>query len=261
MTGPLTDAELAAITPDIVFDGGDLDCGSGLVLLIRENMLQTPVGGVLEMRSSEPTVADDLPPWCRLAGHEYLGQLPGPEAGQGRVRYLVRRGEQQQAQSGGTNGDEAALADDKARAKAYVWRLRTRSTGHQRATVYCRNFSWHIGQSASFEEKDAHPSAVEAVLGALGGSLATAYATEAARAGLEVDDIELTVAGRLHNVLAHLGLEEGDPSFSEIEVKCYASTMDDEGLAKKAFETVVARSPIAATLAKAVPLTLKFSVV
>jgi Predicted redox protein, regulator of disulfide bond formation len=253
-SGAPAEAELSRITPDVVFDGGDLDCGSGLVLMIRENMLNVPVGGVLEMQSSEPTVADDLPPWCRLAGHEYLGKLPG----QGRVRYLVRRGAPQAAQA----ADEAtALAEDKAKAKEYVWRLRTRATGAQQATVYCRNFSWTLGQAASFEEKDAHPSAVEALLGALGASLATAYATQAARAGLEVDDIELTVTGRVHNILAHLGLEEGDPSFADIEVKCYASTMDDEDAARREFETVVARSPIAATLKKAANLTIKFSVV
>ena len=54
------------IKPDHMFDGGDLDCGSGLILLIRENMLAVPVGGILEMRSREPSVADDLPPWCRM---------------------------------------------------------------------------------------------------------------------------------------------------------------------------------------------------
>jgi uncharacterized OsmC-like protein len=238
---------------DVLFDGGDLDCGSGLVLMIREHMLLVPVGGVLEMRSSEPTVGDDLPPWCRMAGHEYLGRLPG--VGAGVVRYFVRRGAQQAVL------EEAALAEDKAKAKDYVWRLRTRATGHQKATVYCRNFSWVLGQSASFEEKDAHPSAVEALLGALGGALVTAYATECARRGLELDDIELTVSGRLHNVLAHLGLEQGDPSFAEIEVKCYASTLDDEAQARAAFADVVARSPIAATLAKATSLNIKFAVV
>ena len=251
---PPAQTGLESLAPDVMFDGGDLDCGSGLVLLIRENMLKVPVGGVLEMRSSEPTVADDLPPWCRLAGHEYLGKLPG----EGRVRYLVRRGA---PQAEAAKAEESALADDKTRAKAYVWRLRTRATGHQQATVYCRNFSWVLGQAASFEEKDAHPSAVEALLGALGASLATAYATQAARAGLEVDDIELTVTGRLHNVLAHMGLEEGDPSFADIEVKCYASTMDDEDAARRAFEEVVARSPIAATLKKAANLSIKFVVV
>jgi uncharacterized OsmC-like protein/TusA-related sulfurtransferase len=257
-SGELASADLAALAPAVVFDGGDLDCGSGLVLLLREHMLQTPVAQVLEMQSCEPTVADDLPPWCRLAGHEYLGKLQG----QGRVRYFVRRGAPQHAAAGQAPlTEEEALAEDKRRAKEYVWRLRTRASGHQKATVYCRNFSWVLGQAASFEEKDAHPSAVEAVLGALGASLATAYATEAARSGLALDDIELTVSGRLHNVLAHLGLEAGDPSFAEIEVKCYASTLDDEVAARKAFETTVARSPIAATLKKATNLTVKFALV
>ncbi|MDO9084144.1 MAG: OsmC family protein [Humidesulfovibrio sp.] len=248
----------SGITADVVFDGGDLDCGSGLVLMIREHMLRAPVGGVLEMRSSEPTVGDDLPPWCRMAGHEYLGRLPGDRPGEaaGVVRYFVRRGQSAQAVA-----DAAALAEDKAKAKQYVWRLRTRATGHQKATVYCRNFSWVLGQPASFEEKDAHPSAVEALLGALGGSLVTAYATDCARRGLTMDDIELTVSGRLFNILAHLGLEQGDPSFAEIEVKCYASTLDDEAEARAAFADVVARSPLAATLAKATTLNITFAVV
>ena len=70
---------LEAIKPDHVFDGGDLDCGSGLVLLIRENMQKVPVGGILEMRSLETTVCDELPPWCRMVGHEYLGLLGTPK--------------------------------------------------------------------------------------------------------------------------------------------------------------------------------------
>lgn len=252
----LSESALAALAPDAVFDGGDLDCGSGLVLLIRETMLKVPAGGVMEMKSSEPTVGDDLPPWCRMAGHEYLGRLPGDTAGQ--TRYFVRRGAPQAEQE---RAEADALAEDKARAKGYVWRLRTRASGHQQATVYCRNFSWALGQPASFEEKDAHPSAVEALLGALGASLAVAFATEASRRGLEVDDIELTVTGRLHNVLAHLGLEQGDPSFAAIEAKCYASTLDDEAAVRACFEAVAARSPIASTLAKATELTIKFAAV
>jgi uncharacterized OsmC-like protein len=249
-------ADLERIAPDNVFDGGDLDCGSGLILLIRESMLGVPMGGVLEMRSREPTVADDLPPWCRMVGHEYLGSLEGP----GFVRYFVRKGEAAAQESSGM-GEEQSLERDKRQAREYEWRLRTRSTGHQRSTVYCRNFSWDLGQPASFEEKDAHPSAIEALLGALGGALATGYATECARAGLEVDDIEITVRGRLANILAHMGLEEGDPSFSSIEVKCFASTMEDEDKAREAWTRTVSRSPVAATLSKAVALNIKFMVV
>jgi len=244
--------DLGSLEPQAVFDGGDLDCGSGLVLLIREHMLGVPEGGVLEMRSREPTVRDDLPPWCRMVGHEYLGAL---EAGD-HVRYFVRRGSRRAAAA-----EEEALASDKRKAKEYEWRARVRSTGHLRSTVYCRNFSFEVGQPASFEEKDRAPSAVEYVLGALGADLATAYATECARAGLTVDDVEITVRGKLANVLAHLGLEEGDPSFARIAVKCFASTPEDEGAVRAAWDRTVERSPLVATLRKAVECEIKLSIV
>ena len=56
-----TDMQMPEKT-DVFFDGGNLDCGSGLVLLIRQHMSGVPVGGILEMRSSEPSVEGDLPP-------------------------------------------------------------------------------------------------------------------------------------------------------------------------------------------------------
>lgn len=239
-----------SLVPDVVFDGGDLDCGSGLILLIRENMLKTPVGGILEMRSREPTVADDLPPWCRMSGHAFLGGVQGD----GYARYFVRRGSS-------VGKEEDTLKQDLERARKYEWRLRARSNGHLKSTVYARNFSFDIGQPASFEEKDKHPCAVEYLLGALAGSLSTAFATECAKNGLEVDDIEISISGCLENVLAHLGLEEGDPSLREIELKCFASTFDDEDSVREAWERTIVRSPIAATLKKCVPLTLKFALV
>lgn len=255
MNEMLDAAAMSALQPARIFDGGDLDCGSGLILLIRENMLQTPTGQILEMRSREPTVNDDLPPWCRMAGHDYLGRLEGP----GYARYFLRRGEPRADSTAAP--DDQALAEDKKKATEYEWRMRVRSTGNLKSTVYCRNFSWVLGQPASFKDKDAHPCAVEALLGALGGSLSTGFATDCAREGLEVDDIEITVRGKLHNILAHMGLEEGDPAFADIEVKCFASTMEDESRVRHVWNQTVARSPIAATLIKAVPLNLKFAVV
>jgi len=243
--------DLQQIEPDRVFDGGDLDCGSGLVLLIRENMLQVPVGGVLEMRSREVTVRDELPPWCRMVGHDYLGQL----AGEGCDRFFIRRGAEK------VKEEQQALDEDKARARDYQWRARIRSTGRLESTVYCRNFSWKTGQPASFEERDEHPSAVEYLLGALAADLCAAFANECSQHSLEVDDVELSVRGRLDNVLAHLGLEEGDPSFRGIEVKCFAATLDDQDAVRGAWQRTVARSPLAATLDKAVDLKLKLAIV
>ncbi|MCB9872467.1 MAG: OsmC family protein [Planctomycetes bacterium] len=250
----MDELRLDEIRPDREFDGGDLDCGSGLVLLIRENMLGVPHGGILEMRSVEPTVASDLPPWCRMVGHEYLGSLPGSVVGQS--RYFVRRG------SGEAAAREAAtLQQDKERARNYAWRLRARSTGRQKTTVYCRNFQWSVGQPASFEEHDAHPSAVEAALGALAGDLASGFATACSRAGVSVDDIELTVTGKLHDVMAVLALSEGDPSFAAIDVKLFASTFEEEAHVHALWSETVRRSPLAATLAKATAFTAKIAIV
>ena len=247
MTSDLTDLQPAAI-----FDGGDLDCGSGLILLIRENMLQTPVDGILEMRSREPTVADDLPPWCRMVGPEYLGSLPG----EGFVRYFVRRRASQEIEK-----ETEALAKDKEEARSFEWRARARSVGHQHSKVYARNFSFDIGQPASFEEKDSYPSAIEYLLGAAAGSLTTGFASDCSRAGLEVDDIEISISARLHNILAHLGVEEGDPSVKTIEVKCFVSTFEDEDIVKKIWAGTVNRSPLIATLKKGIDLDIRLAIV
>ena len=236
--------------PDHMFDGGDLDCGSGLILLIRENMLKVPARGILEMRSREPSVSDDLPPWCRMSGHEYLGKI----AAAGYTRYFVKKGS-------GMQQEETTLAKDKEDARKYEWRLRARSTGHLKSTIYARNFAFDVGQAASFEEKDSHPCALEYLFGALAGSLTTGFASECARDNLEVDDIELSLSGALNNILAHMGLEAGDPSVRSLELKCFASTFDDEEKVKAAWQRTVCRSPLVATLKKAVELQLKFVIV
>jgi uncharacterized OsmC-like protein len=241
---------LQEIAPDRVFDGGDMDCGSGLVLVLREHMLEVPVDGILEMRSREPTVADDLPPWCRMAGHEYLGAIDS----EGYRRYFVRRGKP-------VKDEEKALDEDKEKARAYAWRARARSTSHLKSTVYFRNFSFDVGQPASFEEKDEFPSAVEYLLAALAGALSTGFNTECAKDGLEVDDIEISIKGRLDNVLVHLGIEEGDPSFSSIELKCFATTMDDGDRVRAAWRRTLDRSPLARTLKKAVAIEAKLALV
>ncbi|HTY64119.1 MAG TPA: OsmC family protein [Acidobacteriota bacterium] len=241
--------DLESIKPDHVFDGGDLDCGSGLVLLIRENMRRVPQGGIFEMRSKEPTVKGDLPPWCRMVGLEYLGYLDVA----GFTRYFIRK-------TANAIADETNLEKDKVRAKEYEWRARARSTGILKSTVYCRNFSIEVGQPASFETSDKHPSAVEYLLAALVGDLTTGFATECGKGNVQVDDIEMTVSGKLNNILAHLGLEEGDPSFASIEMKLFVSSSDDEAKVREAWDRTIQRSPLTATLKKAVHLKFKFSI-
>ena len=61
--------------PDVAFDGGSLDCGSGLLLQIRGHIDPLPRGGLLEIRSTEPTVAEDLPAWCRMTGNQLISTV------------------------------------------------------------------------------------------------------------------------------------------------------------------------------------------
>ena len=58
--------------PDVGFDGGDLDCGNGLLLLIRRHIDPMQRGRLLEIRSTEASVEEDLPAWCRLTGNQLV---------------------------------------------------------------------------------------------------------------------------------------------------------------------------------------------
>ena len=58
--------------PDASFDGGDLNCGNGLLLLIRKHIDPLEKGQLLEIRSTEISVDEDLPSWCRMTGNELV---------------------------------------------------------------------------------------------------------------------------------------------------------------------------------------------
>ena len=72
------------------FDGGAMDCGSGLLLLLTRNLRGVSAGEVLAVRTEEPSVPPDLHDWARLAGHAVVSVHQESPAGPWRV--LVRRG-------------------------------------------------------------------------------------------------------------------------------------------------------------------------
>lgn len=65
-------SERHAMAPDVSFDGGNLDCGNGLLLLIRRHIDPLPRGGLLEIRSTETSVDEDLPAWCRMTKNDLV---------------------------------------------------------------------------------------------------------------------------------------------------------------------------------------------
>jgi TusA-related sulfurtransferase len=68
---------------DFFYDAGDLGCAFGPLDDIAAFMGEMSSGQTLEIRATDPTVAVDLPAWCRLAGHQIITHQND--------RYLVRR--------------------------------------------------------------------------------------------------------------------------------------------------------------------------
>ncbi|WP_304348786.1 hypothetical protein [Corynebacterium frankenforstense] len=80
-------------TPDAGFNGGDLDCGNGLLLMIRQHIDPLEPGQLLEIVSYESTVEVDLPSWCNLT-HNDLVNVHSDVDSEGRRRwsFLVCKG-------------------------------------------------------------------------------------------------------------------------------------------------------------------------
>lgn len=71
-------------------DGGDMDCGSGLLLLITRAMRRLQDGDLLAIRSAEPSVQVDLPAWAEMVGNDIAGV--SAETEQGPWWFAVRKG-------------------------------------------------------------------------------------------------------------------------------------------------------------------------
>ena len=222
-------------TPHIC-EGGTLDCGSGLLLLIRKSMETVPDGEILEIRSTEISVKEDLPAWCRMTENPYLGWRPAAEHN----KYFVQRGETEQ---------EAEVAYEQAR--DYRWQTRIHWDGGLQATVFCRNHSWAVGQPASFDVRDDAPSAVEYLLGALGACLAMGFQIRASQQNVEIDELEISLSGQIDNIFVFLGTEQaGHSGFKEIKGTIYVASDADEEVLETLWEETLAASPITNTLTR-----------
>lgn len=78
----ITAEELATLTPDKEIDARGVAC-PGPLLEAKRGITTVPVGGVMEVRSSDVSTSNDLPRWAAKIGHEYLGTIA--EAGYWRI--------------------------------------------------------------------------------------------------------------------------------------------------------------------------------
>lgn len=230
--------------PDAVCDGGDLDCGSGLLLIIRDAFQPLAAGGVLEVRSREASVAEDLPAWCRMVGHAFLGDVAGEQRYR---RYFLRK-----------KGDDATLGSDLETARRYVWKVRVRWEDGMRAKAFVRNHAFAIGQPASFDTEDAAPSALEYLLAALAGSLAVGFQWRASRRGLEVRNLEVSLSARAENILVFLGLEKtGSPGLASVEGRLWVDMDGDDADLDAVWRETFAGCPVAESLLRKVAIRIE----
>lgn len=58
----------------VVIDGGDRTC-IALLLEVRDRISDLAAGTVIHVIASDPAAPIDLPAWCYLTGHDYLGSV------------------------------------------------------------------------------------------------------------------------------------------------------------------------------------------
>lgn len=230
-----------------VCEGGNLDCGSGLLLLIRRAVNQMTEGNVLEIHSTEISVREDLPAWCRMTKNPYLGWRQGND----HQKYFVRKG------SSSKKTDEY---DEHAR--NYRWQTRIHWNGGMQAKVFCRNHSWTVGQPASFDVKDNAPSAIEYLLGAMGACLAMGFQIHASRRNIHIDVLEISLSGQIENIFVFLGAEQsGHSGFREITGRVYVQSDADENALGQIWQETIAASPVVNTLTHRSNINISMTVV
>ena len=80
--------ELMDLEPEKVVDARGSAC-PGPLLEAKKGIAAVPVGGVLEIRSSDAATRRDIPIWSGKVGHEFLGFVVADE---GYDRISVKRG-------------------------------------------------------------------------------------------------------------------------------------------------------------------------
>jgi uncharacterized OsmC-like protein len=139
---------------------------------------------------------------------------------------------------------EAARARKSARVR-WVDRLNFRA--------YVRNHSFEVDEPAHLAGKDAGPTSMEYVLGALGTCLATGFVFNATQRGIAIRNLEIALDSTQENYFTFLGLAAtGHPGFDQVTVKLYVQADAEPALIEEVWRHTVNTSPVGTSLARTV---------
>ena len=145
----------------------------------------------------------------------------------------------------------------------HVFPVRVQRTAARTVRAYARGQLFEIDSQASLRPADPSPSAVEYVLGALGGDLVCGFERAASAQGLTLHAIEVALNGRLDNILVHLGVvgEQGHPGLGSIQGTVYVNADGDQQVIEGAWRTTLAHSPLYHTLTRSSSVTINLRII
>ncbi|SCD32595.1 TusA-related sulfurtransferase [Streptomyces sp. BpilaLS-43] len=132
-----------APVPAITVDGTGMLCVT-LLLKLRKEIDGAEPGTVVHVIATDPAAPLDLPAWCHMTGHHYLGAVPDPS---GRSVYALRLGRRRprhQARSSLAHHrplkhSASSLADAPATPSPHPCPIRAQQSGRQRSGTASRD--------------------------------------------------------------------------------------------------------------------------
>jgi OsmC-like protein len=135
------------------------------------------------------------------------------------------------------------------------WQVRLIQSGTG-SMAYARTHSFAIGDPVSFDQQHARVTALEYLLGALGGELIAGLRRLATARRTHLDNLEASISVGLESPLAYLGVHgEGRKTrLGLVSVRVFVETAASEDAVMRAWAEVLERSPLVRTLRDALQL-------
>jgi hypothetical protein len=145
----------------------------------------------------------------------------------------------------------------------HTWTLRVSTTSPNGATVFVRKHQFAIGVPVQFDAAYDGISALEYVLGAIGGDVVNGLQGLARKRHIEIDHVEAVIQGELNNPLTYLGVvgENGHPGLEQVQVKVYVASFAAPEDIQRLWQEMLQRSPLLRTFQPLIQLELSLQVI
>jgi hypothetical protein len=141
----------------------------------------------------------------------------------------------------------------------HTWTVRVRTAGDQEVVVHSGKHSIRVGKPVSFQPDEPLLTALELFLAAFAADIVGGFQRVMKARRIPIDAVEFSVNCTLNNPLTHIGVvgEKGNPGVKSLEGTLYVTGDFDDASLNLIWNEVLARSPLACTLAPVMNLRLR----